>query len=130
MKQAVCLLFPNASNTLYLAVSRRDSLTQWGLVGGKVDDGETHTQAIVRETFEEVGLTLNQEDLKHVHTSVCEGEVSYEVTTFEYTKPVTLDMIGTLEPEEGLTLRFISKEELCNPANSPFSDYNKRLFAA
>lgn len=36
---------------------------QWGLFGGNVDAGETRTQAVVRELFEETRLTVPQDHL-------------------------------------------------------------------
>ena len=38
----------------------------YGLVGGKVED-ETFRQAAVRETFEEIGVKIKEEDLELVH---------------------------------------------------------------
>ena len=44
--------------TKILAVSRKDDAQAFGIVGGKIDEGETPEQALVRETFEETGLTI------------------------------------------------------------------------
>ncbi len=38
----------------------------WGLVGGKIDKGEDAITAAVRETQEEINLTLNKDDLENV----------------------------------------------------------------
>lgn len=40
-----------------LAVSRKDNFQDFGLPGGKLDPGENHTYALLREVFEETGLT-------------------------------------------------------------------------
>jgi len=40
-----------------LAVSRKTDFNDFGLPGGKLDPGENHTYALVREIFEETGLT-------------------------------------------------------------------------
>ena len=37
---------------------------QWGLTGGKVDVGEDTLTTAVRETYEEIGVKLNKEELK------------------------------------------------------------------
>jgi 8-oxo-dGTP pyrophosphatase MutT (NUDIX family) len=39
----------------------------WGNIGGKIDPGESSTEAIIRETFEESGMQFNEEDLKLLH---------------------------------------------------------------
>ena len=57
MKQAVCALIYTKSGNV-IGVSRKDNPTAFGLIGGKVDEGETPEQALVRETFEETGLTI------------------------------------------------------------------------
>jgi 8-oxo-dGTP diphosphatase len=41
---------------------------KYSLPAGHVEEGESFTQAAARETLEEVGLTVNPEDLKHVFT--------------------------------------------------------------
>lgn len=37
------------------------------LVGGNVEDGEYATQSLIRESFEEAGITLKEKDLSLVH---------------------------------------------------------------
>ncbi len=39
----------------------------YSLIGGKVEPGETFRQAIIREVNEEVGLVINDEDLRFAH---------------------------------------------------------------
>lgn len=57
MKKAVCALIFTDNNKI-LAVSRKDDSTDFGLVGGKVDPGETPEEALIRETKEETGLDV------------------------------------------------------------------------
>lgn len=40
---------------------------KYSLVAGHVDDGETFTEAIIREVKEEAGITLQADDLSVVH---------------------------------------------------------------
>jgi len=124
MKKAVCLLVKAGSR--YLAVTRRDS-EMIGLPGGKVDPGENELQAIVREVQEEVGLKLNPVLLKPVFTCVCAGEVDYETTGFTY-PDLSIEEISSIIPEDGLRIKFVSKEDLCHEDTSPFANYNQQLF--
>lgn len=43
---------------------KRTNPGKWGICGGKVDLGETPLDAGVRETLEEIGISLNKEELK------------------------------------------------------------------
>jgi 8-oxo-dGTP pyrophosphatase MutT (NUDIX family) len=124
MKQAVCVLVKVGQG--YLAVTRPNS-KQWGLVGGKVDPGETTLQAIVREVQEEVGLTLDTTLLQEAFTQVCPGEVDYLTTTFLYPN-LDVSELRHIKMEEGLFFSLITKEDLCDIKLSPFADYNRQLF--
>lgn len=112
----------------YLAVTRRNS-DLIGLPGGKVDSGENELEAIVREVKEEVGLLLDPALFKPVFKTVCEGDVDYETTGFTY-PDLSIDEISSIAPEEGLAVRFVMKDVLCNVDSSPFAEYNTKLFEA
>jgi 8-oxo-dGTP pyrophosphatase MutT (NUDIX family) len=64
----------------------------FGFVGGKVDEGETLVQAAVRETMEEVGTTITEEQL----TLMCSHEMEdgdFHQNTHLYLCEVTPDEI-------------------------------------
>ena len=124
MKKAVCVLIKIGQG--YLAVTRPNS-KQWGLVGGKVDPGETTLQAIVREVQEEVGLTLEPTSLQEAFTQVCPGEVDYLTTTFVH-PDMDASELGNIKMETGLFFSLITKENLCDINLSPFAGYNQQLF--
>lgn len=129
MKTATCVLIHRDGK--FLAISRRNDTTRWGLPGGKVDKGETNVEGAQRELYEETGLDVFKQDLEPIYVGLCPGKleppVDYWVTTY-LQKGKVCDNI--LFPEEGFELRWLTAEELCDPAISPFADYNQRALAA
>lgn len=132
MKQAVCLLYPTSDQRI-LVVSRRNSTSRWGFPGGKVDPGETPAQALVRETFEETGLVITEQDLVPVHSDVCPGGQpegaadDYWVTTYLCTAAApknTEEWLASMTPEKGLVVAALSVYALTRKEVSPFADYN------
>lgn len=121
MKQAVAVLIPTSHG--YVAVSRPNAPTLWSLPGGKVDPGETLIGAIIRETEEEISLTLDPKDLRHVYTGPCYGEVDYMTTTY-----VATANVAHLVPETGLQVGFADREQLTDPSTCPFAEYIREMF--
>jgi mutator protein MutT len=66
-RAAVSLCVLEQDDGLYVVVIRRAyrgrNAGQWGLPGGRLDDGETPAQAALRELHEEIGLTVRPGDV-------------------------------------------------------------------
>lgn len=114
-KQAVCVFLRNEHGHI-LAASRRDDHTDFGLPGGKVDEGETLKQAAVRELHEETGYHISFLSVIFEH----DCHPGYHTTTF------TGHLYGkrdAVDESEGV-VRWVTEEELLA---GTFGDYNRRL---
>lgn len=60
----------------------KDNGGSYTLVGGKIDKGESATQALIRESWEEAGIILKHQDLRLVHTLFQTQESSHKITLF------------------------------------------------
>ncbi len=90
----------------------------WSLVAGHVENGESATAAMIRETYEEIGLTLSPDQIKvvyvmHRQTNRLKVDIFFDCPSWEGT-------IKNCEPEKCERLEFFSLENL--PAN--IVDYN------
>lgn len=76
---AVGVIFEdNEGNILVLhrRTDKREGNT-WGLVGGKIDSGETSKQAVLRETQEEIGYQIPEDDLQFEKSYSWEHDDAY-----------------------------------------------------
>lgn len=100
-----------------LLLERRWDCGQWGLVGGRLKNGERYAQGIARELREETGIFLPEtafEQLRVVDddriASYCDGTVWRMIIVLFRAK---LDRLPDLKPsKESGELRFFSPEEL------------------
>ncbi len=111
--QAVCIAIIHSDGKQILSVSRKHNCHDWGLPGGKVEQGESLLEAISREVEEEVGLQLNISNLVPVFTLMAGSHLT---TTFLY-------------PFEHLPSQFIFQtQETGHVGWRPFSDVLKGTF--
>jgi 8-oxo-dGTP diphosphatase len=127
-KKAVCAIIKNINGDI-VSVSRKYNHELFGLVGGKVDAGETIYQAIVREIKEETGLIVDISDLELIDDQIygTNRDTTYHQHCFYVHKTYRVNEIYDDETAkskgEGL-VRWVSKEFL---SNGFFGDYNKKM---
>lgn len=82
----------------------------WGIPGGKLDEGETPRMAAVREVFEEVGISLQEENLEEIDTLYIRGTLmDYTFYRFRTRFAILPDI--NLNLEEHLEAVWITIEE-------------------
>ena len=132
VKQAVCAII--LSNFGIVSVTRKHS-TLLCLPGGKVDEGETLTQAMVREVHEETGISLDESKFTPVLGKLVLGDDGndYYTTCFYYTEQVDDPSpfpTGGLPwvIEEGIECKFVKTQRLLD--EGIFSEYNEEALVA
>ncbi|HNR02132.1 MAG TPA: A/G-specific adenine glycosylase [Anaerolineaceae bacterium] len=78
----------------------------WEFPGGKVEEGETRSAALSRELVEELGITVQVEELfgtyRHAYTH-------FKVTLYAYTANI---LAGAIKPLQHAEVRWVSQTEL------------------
>lgn len=82
----------------------------WGICGGKVDYGETSLVAGIRETFEEIGVNLNKENLKILSRIAIPEEKIY-CTVYYIKQDIDIDKC-VLQKEELDEVNYFKIDEL------------------
>ena len=130
MKKAACaFIIKKEDPSQVLMVSRKYDHTSFGLIGGKLDEGESALECCVRELLEESGLKLIQGiTLSVLYAGICVDELKpenvYDCTTFLI---YFEDLVQIQEPEEGGGIvKWIKVADLANE-NFKRSLFNIRL---
>ena len=106
---------------LVLAIARRHDYNDFGLPGGKLDEGETPEQAAVREFEEETGYKLLNP--KHIFTRMC-GDVLAQTFTGDIDASEGCFELVNQEGEPPLAWK--TPEEIVDCPT--FGEYNRALF--
>jgi 8-oxo-dGTP pyrophosphatase MutT (NUDIX family) len=115
---AACVAIINSEYKV-LSCSRRREPDQLGLVGGKIDPGETPMDAVIRETMEETGVRLDAADLIEIYRGADDSgvvTVGYVRTGTKYVRPIKM--------EDDINVKWADWEELFD---GPFPRYNAKM---
>ena len=110
---AVALIFSEDKKKL-LGVSRKDNSKLFGLPGGKVDEGESMSEGVIREVKEETGLNVKSASPIFLRE---DGEFVAAVY-------LVTDYSGEVSTKESGVVAWITFEDLKQGA---FSEYNTKL---
>lgn len=122
VKTAVCVLYEK--DGLFLSVSRKDDPTDFGLPGGKLDEGETLIQCAIRELSEETRYLLQ---ISPWNPFMMIDENGMFTITFKATalEGVGKEVVFSIDEEkETGVVSFVDKEELCKGS---FGSYNQAM---
>lgn len=94
------------------SANKKQAPNKYGLCAGHVDPNEPIIQTAIRETFEETGIKLTEDDLKFIEIYVNdeEGNKHFKYMYFVRTTMKIEDMI--MQEEEVSELKYITLEEL------------------
>lgn len=108
---------------MFLSVSRKDDPNKIGFIGGKVDENESIEDALIREVWEETGLTVSID--KDYDPFVDTDSNGYTV----YTYMIHLEDVyhDTLDESETGIIRLVNRYQLI--AASPYASYNEKAFS-
>jgi 8-oxo-dGTP diphosphatase len=121
MKQAVVALI--IKDGLILSISRRHNKNIFGLIGGKVEDGETLDQALIREVKEEAGIDVHR--CMQVYQRVELGDGKNKVDFYSSTY-YALDWTGEPKDSEEGEVKWLTADELTD-TKAAFGDYNTQM---
>lgn len=107
---------------LILSVSRKNNTFLFGLVGGKVDEGETPEQAAIRECFEETGVKVKTcvQLYKRVVPAISADGLDFSTYCF-----YAIEWEGSPQQQEEGIIAWLSAEELTTDKGA-FPDYNRK----
>lgn len=111
-----------------IVISRRGNYTALGLPGGKIDEGESALEAMVREIQEELGVTVDPFYLRLVYSG-SEGGVLTHAYLLEAPMNITASL-DTINSEDCMITTVIDLVDLTDPTVSPFWEYNTALLNA
>lgn len=106
------------------AVTKKEEPNKWDLSGaGHIDVDETPEEAAVREIYEELGIKVEEDDLKLIDTYLNKVKLNKEIYINHFTylfvvqKDISIDDI-VMQKSEVSDIMFVNKKEYINLLNN------------
>jgi 8-oxo-dGTP pyrophosphatase MutT (NUDIX family) len=84
----------------------------YGLIGGKVEDDESITNALIREIYEEIGITITKDDTHFVHCLSFKNEQGKAILAVVFKINSWTSSIINKEPDKCADLAWFSSDNL------------------
>lgn len=123
LAQAACLVLMHPTEPLICTTTRRNG-TLLGLPGGKMDPGESMAQTAIRETAEEVGVSVDPTTMEPLFSAMIVGDKDFWVETFVATSPTA----EIQQMESGIKVQWSTWEDFLS--NNAFPMYNNAVYEA
>ncbi len=98
-----------------ILLQRRADRGTWGLVGGCIELGESSTETLIREFFEETGIIVCPQKLLNIYTNFKEtypnGDIAQTIGFIYEVNTMGLVEIDNFQNEETLELSFYSYDD-------------------
>jgi len=124
MRHAAVMLIINREGKI-LAVSRRYDSSKFGLPGGKLEEGESTSDAARRETLEETGVKVTACDLIYTRVEKKHNDSGEDFNTHCF-YATEFDDSGLVKSSEEGTVKWMSSSELTSMEHGAFPDYNSK----
>lgn len=120
MKIAACGILPVLGH--FLSVSRKDDPNKIGFIGGKIDEGETPEEGLIREVLEETGLHVEIDT--DYDPFVTEDKRGYVV--YSYIIKLKDEIHEQICESETGIIRLANRLQMIKA--SPYGEYNEQAF--
>lgn len=133
LPKATSILVINPQDGKVLGATRRGTRDQWGLIGGKQDEGESIDECAIREFREETSVAPTKE-FKKIFTRYCEaGSDGKAFNVHVYQMVAAVDITAVMgafpvprEIEPGILVGFVDYTEMIT---GPFGRFNTALLS-
>ena len=115
----------NSKHQILIQDRRGHKKPDWGYFGGEIENGETPTQAVIRETKEELQIDVRAEELKYLGTSITLWN-ERKIIRYMFLYPTDQEKFDVLEGKGGHWLTFDEVRERLDDKDR-FDDIANRI---